>query len=577
LAAAHAVDETTTNLDLRLQPGLTISAKVQEADGKPIPTAAGTLFIYPETSGIGSSITRAAPVNADAQGRVQFTALPQGYRYSVTVRAPGYGSPQVPMIQAAQTQTTRLDLAPVVLKLANLKLAGQVLGADGQPAAGVRVSTAGAGQAQTNAPTDATGHFSFIVCDGPVTVTAFLQGASDRTNTVGGDTNVVLRLPAVNNPATSTMVLPNNNPAVSGSVTITGIVFDPSGAPAPGVTFLVTPGGALNQDLKSDAGGKFAVSWRPLQFPPGAGPQNIVYLLVGRDLEHNFATTVEVDEKTTNLDLHLQAGLALSGSVQDNEGAPVKTATLRLFMTAARSTAMIDPQAVQVDEQGAFRYSALPPGRAYRLNVTAPGFGNATAQVAETETQTARLQLPPIQLKPADQRLEGQVVGPDDKPMPGVTVRVNGPGQPSASAPTDANGHFALKVCEGMVRVMASVQPGAANGQFLSGNVQAQAGDLNVVVKLAGRQVAPVPVQGPGAGLARPPAALSWMEQSRQVPLKEPIWSWAGILDWPQQHRVAMIVLICAQIAVLLGTAGAVFWRTRAPRSQPAEVDGTPR
>jgi hypothetical protein len=69
-------------------------------------------------------------------------------------------------------------------------------------------------------------------------------------------------------------------------------------------------------------------------------------------------------------------------------------------------------------------------------------------------------------------------------------VRINGPGQPTDSVPTDANGHFALKVCEGMVRVMVSVQPGAATPQFLSGSAQAQGGDLNVLVKLAPRPTA---------------------------------------------------------------------------------------
>ena len=215
LAEAHAVDATTTNLDLRLQPGLTISAKIQDGDGKPIPNVSAFLDFFSPTSGIGSLLSL-TPINSDDQGRVQFTALPQGYRYSVTLRARGYGTPQVPMIQAAQTQTTRLDLAPVVLKPANLKLAGQVLGADGQPAAAVRVSIAGVGQPTTNTQTDATGHFSVNVCDGPLTVLASAQGAGTRTNTVGGDTNVVLRLASLLNPATTTMALPNNGPAPQG-------------------------------------------------------------------------------------------------------------------------------------------------------------------------------------------------------------------------------------------------------------------------------------------------------------------------------------------------------------------------
>ena len=164
----------------------------------------------------------------------------------------------------------------------------------------------------------------------------------------------------------------------------------------------------------------------------------------------------------------------------------------------------IDRQPTKVDEQGSFAFGVLPKGRACGLVVEAPGFGTASLPVAAAEMQTAQLQLPPIKLKPADQKLEGKVVGPDDKPMAGVTVRINGPGQPNDGAPTDANGHFALKVCEGTVRVMVSVQPGAANPQFLSGSAQARGGDTNLLLKLAPRPAArgtsPAPPAQPLSG-----------------------------------------------------------------------------
>jgi len=39
----------------------------------------------------------------------------------------------------------------------------------------------------------------------------------------------------------------------------------------------VTPGGGLMQDLRSDASGKFTVSWQPINFGrAGAGP-NVQY------------------------------------------------------------------------------------------------------------------------------------------------------------------------------------------------------------------------------------------------------------------------------------------------------------
>jgi len=295
------------------------------------------------------------------------------------------------------------------------------------------------------------------------------------------------------------------------SLTITGTVFDPSGAPAPGVELFVMPQGGFLQGLKAGAGGKFTLSWQP--FTPA-----IPDILVGRDWEHNFAATASIDDTTTNMDLHLKPGLVLSGSVQDNNGAAVKTVTVHLSILDGNWNQGFDgplapppapPLGVQrggwstlvgqplptVDEQGAFTYSALPQGEAYRLVVTAPGFGKASVPVSATETERASLILPPIKLKPADQRLEGWVVGLDDKPVPGASVRVIGTGmsmdgQPIASVLTDANGHFALKVCEGAVRITATA-PNNIKGQLRSNSVQAQSGDLDVVLKLGAANGAP--------------------------------------------------------------------------------------
>jgi hypothetical protein len=341
------------------------------------------------------------------------------------------------------------------------------------------------------------------------------------------------------------------NPNAVPPLTITGTVFDPSGAPAPGVDVAVTPGSGLMQDLRSDAGGKFTVSWRPFNFGgAGRGP-NVQYFLLGRDLEHNLAAMVKIDEQTQNMDLRLQAGLALSGSVQDINGAPVRTATLRLTLMTPPLSSPFNRQPAAVDEQGAFAFSALPQGQAYSLNVTAPGYGSASAQVASNQTRTASLQLPPFKLKPADQRLEGQVLGSDDKPVPGASVQVLGQGQPSAVTRTDASGHFALKVCEGPVRVFANAPPGVMNGQRGSASVQAQAGDLNVVVKLAVPQAMP-------AGLR-----MAGQAPLRLTPIKEQNWTWTALSHWPQRHKVAVIVLLSLQLTAILGAAASILWLTR--------------
>ncbi len=492
-ATALEIGDTTTNLDLRLQPGLAISFKVEDPTGKPVTNAAANLGTF--FSGVGFMLISNPSAYADDKGVIRIAGLPQGYRYTVNIRAPGHGS-AVTTTAEDQTQTARPDLPPVVLKLANLKLAGQVLDADGKPAISTRVSLLGAGQPSTNTVSDATGHFSFDVCEGAVSFIAGMGGVIGRAQAMGGDTNVVIRL--ANKNAVEAAANANAAAAARRTVTITGTVFDPSGAPAPGVEMSLMPRGQ-SQDSKSDAGGKFTVSWPPLIGWAGM-VRPVIELLVGRDLEHHFAATASIDEKTTNMDLHLKAGLALSGSVQDNNGAAVNTATVRLTMTTLSSSSAVGPQPATVDEQGAFTFSALPQGRDYDLTVTAPGFAYTNVLVAATDTQTASLKLPPTRLKPKNKRLEGWVLGPDDKPVPGATVMVSGAGQAIDSAHTDANGHFALMVCEGTVRVTAMVPNNqTTNGQLRPSSVQAQSGDLDVVLKLG------VPAPAPRGNNPAPP------------------------------------------------------------------------
>jgi len=131
-------------------------------------------------------------------------ALPQGreYFFPFGITLPGYGSPHEDLA-AKNAQTNHYEFPTFVLKKADRKLTGQVLGDDGKPVEGAKVSFYGAGQprrgmhAPTPTPpeTDARGRFVIDgVCEGPVTVTV-VYGRSQGTATAkGGDTNVVVKL-----------------------------------------------------------------------------------------------------------------------------------------------------------------------------------------------------------------------------------------------------------------------------------------------------------------------------------------------------------------------------------------------
>jgi hypothetical protein len=88
------------------------------------------------------------------------------------------------------------------------------------------------------------------------------------------------------------------------------------------------------------------------------------------------------------------------------------------------------------------------------------------------------------------------------------------------------------------------------NGQLRPGTVQAQAGDLNVVVKM-GLQVGP---NGVLMGAQAPP---------RLTPPKEQSWTWAALGQWPQRHRTTLIVLLSLQLTAMLGALGSILWLTR--------------
>jgi len=567
LAVGQDLDDTATNLNLRLQPALTLSVKVQDAKDKPIPTATATLIIWSGNMGSSGNQT---PATANAQGVIEIKGLAQERRYGVNIAARGYGTATV-IAQAADTQTNHFDFPTTVLKAADRKLAGQVLGLDGKPVPRANVNIQGAGQPFGNTNTDAQGRFAFdAVCEGPVQLNANSQSANGNymngsIQAQGGDTNVVIRF-GING---------QGGPANMQIVTTSGTVLDPSGAPVSGAQLSVMPGYGMNAEVRSGADGKFSITWQAQSTGARAGTAAArlggavarrggatmpapAYLLVGRDLEHNLASAVEIDEKTTNADVHLQTALTISGSVLDSAGAPVKNATIGVILWSGnRGASFGQQQPAKVDAQGAFSFSNFVQNQRYTLNVTATGYGSANSQLAADDTAAPSVQLPPITLKLANLKLEGQVVDADDKPVPGAQMSINGVGQPtSVGMFTDAKGHFAFThVCEGALQVMAIKIPAGFTSGALpagsTGNAQAQGGDLNVVVKLGAGRVAAMA----GPAMRQAPA--------RTTPPKPLPWTLAALQNWPQHHRTAIIVLFCLQMAASVGVAGAILWLTR--------------
>jgi hypothetical protein len=190
LATAQDIEESTTTLDLRLEPGLVVVGRVDDVNGKPLSNATVRVYLW---SGNSGSQFDEKPIRTDTQGRFEITAMPPGRRYSLDATAKGYGSANQNIQENADTN--RVELEPCVLRVADRKLAGEVVDTDEKPVARANVFMYGQGQPNTSVRTDDKGRFKFDeVCEGTVQLSASSQRAFGNTRAEAGDTNVVIRL-----------------------------------------------------------------------------------------------------------------------------------------------------------------------------------------------------------------------------------------------------------------------------------------------------------------------------------------------------------------------------------------------
>ena len=321
-------------------------------------------------------------------------------------------------------------------------------------------------------------------------VTAYRQnsqanGLSDsngiaRLHVLPGDYQIyVMRpsAPAVSSQTTATVEAGKTNRAeieIAEPKKITGIVRAPDGKPAAGISVQLIGGGGPNGgELKTDADGKFELEWSQRQF---VGQSDSTPCVLVRDSEHNLAAAEDLDEDTTNFDLKLAPALTLAGRVEF-EGKPVTNATAALVFWPGRSGQWLQGLA-RTNTPGLYEIPALPPGRKYGVIVSAPGFGQLQNHNLEISADPGRQELDTVELKPANLKVSGQVLAADDNPVAGCYVNLNGNGQPNGNVRTDRQGRFTFDhVCEGMLQL-------SANSQSSFGNISAEAGDTNVVLRL---------------------------------------------------------------------------------------------
>ena len=98
---------------------------------------------------------------------------------------------------------------------------------------------------------------------------------------------------------------------------VTGVVRDSAGTPLAGVELVLWPQyRAASKGTTTDSDGRFVLTWQP----QNQNMPNYESFLIARDFNRNLALAQAIDDATTNLDLRLEPGLAITGRATDSKG-----------------------------------------------------------------------------------------------------------------------------------------------------------------------------------------------------------------------------------------------------------------
>jgi len=167
LAAAIELDDDAETLDVKLTPGVIMSGKVVDIEGRGIPDAKLSLTFWVSDWGYGG---RYEESKIDPEGNFEIRAIPVGYRYSVNATAEGYGQRYV-QAHTSEAVGNLMELEPLVLAVANLSISGIVVDENDQPVFNIRVYAYGNGQPTRETFTNSKGEFTIKnVCPGQIRI-----------------------------------------------------------------------------------------------------------------------------------------------------------------------------------------------------------------------------------------------------------------------------------------------------------------------------------------------------------------------------------------------------------------------
>ena len=223
-------------------------------------------------------------------------------------------------IEAKDTHTNHYDFPTFVLKRADRKLAGRVLDNNGKPLTGAQVSFGGQGQPRdSTTKADSEGKFLFdSLCEGQIKVFVHYQDPLDSSiymslngggglEAQAGHTNLLIIL---------------RDTSISGwdvpTFTTMGQCLTLRARPRRGWRWWCGVQPIRLRGLKAARTGVSGRWQHLLGTHPGSagqGASDRKPLLVGRDPRRNLVVTHELEVTVTNLDLYMQTGLTLAGTV----------------------------------------------------------------------------------------------------------------------------------------------------------------------------------------------------------------------------------------------------------------------
>jgi formylglycine-generating enzyme required for sulfatase activity len=170
LAMGMEVDREANTLDIQLNPGVVLTGKVVDGDGKGIEKAG--IFIYLQKSGWRPDFYLSS-LRSDIEGRFEIRALPPGYDYVLSFGKSGYRSVETEF-RFADVRNNRVDGVSIVLLRGQHFVSGVVVDENGKPAPHVIVWCSAKDQPHCQGATGADGRFTIDgIFKGQVMVQAY--------------------------------------------------------------------------------------------------------------------------------------------------------------------------------------------------------------------------------------------------------------------------------------------------------------------------------------------------------------------------------------------------------------------